>query len=223
MLVGPVGLVAAWVSGCPKPLFRLAFLSVRFILRVAGVRVIVRGTERIDSGQTYLFMSNHQSNIDPPLVFATIDREIRVLAKAELFRLPVFGSVLRTARFIPVHRGDRARAIAAVDKAAAALGEGNDFLVFPEGTRSPDGRLLPLKKGPFVMAIKAQVPIAPIVLQGTRRMMRKGSLRINPGVATIEFLEPVPTTGLGFEDRGALRDRVHRLMAAGLESSTELR
>lgn len=221
VLVGPLGMLAAWLSGSARPLYAIAFPVVRLALWLAGIRTQVRGKARLDSDTTYLFLVNHQSNIDPPLVFAVIGRRLRALAKASVFRLPVFGSVMRMAEFIPVQRDDRERAVRAVDQAALALRDGHDFLVFPEGTRSRDGRLLPLKKGPFVMAIKAQVDVVPIVLQGTRDMMRKGSMRIHPGVATLDFLEPVSTLGLRLSDRHALRDRVQDLMSAVLDRDAD--
>ena len=130
-------------------------------------------------------MANHGCNVDPPLLLFAIGRDIRALGKASLFHLPVLGWVLRTAGFVPVHRGDRERSFAAVDEAAAALARGYDFLVFGEGTRSRDGSLLPFKKGPFVMAIKAAVPVVPVAVSGTEALQPKGSFRIRRGNAAV--------------------------------------
>lgn len=223
VVAGPLGLLAAWISGSPRPLYALAFPSVRFVMRVAGVRLTVRGRDNLDPSTTYLFVANHVSNVDPPVLMVAIGRNIRALAKAEVFRLPVFGSVLRAADFPAVHRNDRERAMRAVDMAAAALREGHDFLVFAEGTRSPDGTVQAFKKGPFVMAIKAQVPVAPIVIRGTRAIQPKGSLRVRPGDVTAEFLPPVPTAGMEFDDRNALRRRVHEMMTAALADGSGVR
>lgn len=216
VVAGPLGLLASWLSGSPRPLFALALPAIRTTLRLAGVRVRVRGRERLTPGVAYVFAANHTSNADPPVLFVAIGRDVRVLGKAALFSIPLFGRILRRAGMIPVHRDDRERAIGAVDDAAAALRAGHDFLVFPEGTRSPDGRLQTLKKGPFVMAIKGVAPIVPVAVRGTRSIQPKGGVRIRPGEVLVEFLEPIPTAGLGLEDRDRLRDRVASALGAAL-------
>ncbi len=216
LLLGPIGLAAAWLARSPRPLYALAFPAVRLLLWIAGVRFRVEGRERLDPERTYLFVANHASNVDPPILLLAIGRDIKVIAKASLFRLPLFGWLLRVAGMVPVHRDDRERAIGAVELAAASLASGNDFLVFAEGTRSRDGRLLPLKKGPFVMAIKAGVPVVPVVLSGTREMMPKGTRRLRPGEARVRFLPPVSTRGLTFADRDVLRARVEAEMRRAL-------
>ena len=213
---GPVALLASWISGSSRPIFAVAFPAVRLALWVAGVSILVRGRERLDPEETYLFVANHVSNADPPVSFLAIGRHIRVLAKASLFGLPVFGSLLRAAEMIPVERDDRERAIQSVDLAAEALRAGCDFLIFAEGTRSADGRLQDLKKGPFVLAIKAGVPVVPMIVRGTREIQPKGSAAIRPGRAEVEFLAPVPTVGLTLEDRDDLRQRVARAMLRAL-------
>lgn len=216
LLLGPVGIIAALVSGSPRPIYALARPAMQLFFAIAGVRIEVGGRDRLDPRRTYVFCSNHVSNADPPAAYLAIGRDIRALGKDSLFRLPIFGRLLRIASFVPVQRGDRDQAVAAVDQAAAALRDGHDFLVFGEGTRSRDGRLLPLKKGPFVMAIKAQVPIAPMIIRGTREVWPRGSFRVRAGIVRIEFLEPVETTGLGYEDREGLRRRVEEQMAGAL-------
>lgn len=218
LIFGPPGILAAVVTGSPRPIFWLATPLVRSALAVAGVRIRVVGRERLAESQTYLFAANHLSNADPPVLYVAIARHIRVLAKAQLFRIPVFGTVLRRAGMVAVERENRERAIAAVEEAAQALRAGHDFLVFAEGTRSVDGRLQPLKKGPFVMAIKAGVPVAPVIVRGTRAVQPKGSSVIRPGTVEVEFLPPVSTAGLAFEDREQLRDRVAAVMMEALES-----
>jgi 1-acyl-sn-glycerol-3-phosphate acyltransferase len=216
LLLGPIGIVAALASGSARPIYAIASPAMRLFFAIAGVRLEVSGRDRLDPGRTYVFCSNHVSNADPPAAYLAIGRDIRALGKASLFHLPIFGRLLRIAGFVPVERGDREQAVAAVDQAAAALRQGFDFLVFGEGTRSRDGRLLPLKKGPFVMAIKAQVPVAPMTIRGTREVWPRGSLRVRSGRVRIEFLDPVETAGLGYDDREALRRGVETAMAAAL-------
>lgn len=218
-IAGAVGLLAAWITGSPRMLYVFAFPIARGLVWVAGIRLRVIGRDRLDPETTYVFVANHASNVDPPLAFVAIGRSIRALAKAAVFKLPVFGAVLRAAQFPPVHRDDRERGIRAIDMAAEGLRKGHDFLVFAEGTRSKDGRLQTFKKGPFVMAIKAQVPVVPVVIRGTHRIQPKGRLAITPGVAEIEFLSPIPTDGLVFGDRNELRDRAHAAVSRALDAA----
>ena len=215
-LLGPPGIVAALLTGSARPIYGLARPAIGWFFAIAGVRIEVSGHARLDSSTPYVFCCNHVSNADPPATFLAIGRDIRVLAKASLFRVPIFGRLLRIIGAVPVERGDRERAIASVDEAAGALRAGHDFLVFGEGTRSRDGVLLPLKKGPFVMAIKAQAPVAPMIIRGTREVWPRGSFRVRAGVIRIQFLDPVSTAGLTFEDREDLRRRVESEMAAEL-------
>lgn len=218
LLCAPVGLIASWVSGSAGPLYAIAFPAVRSALQVAGIRVQIHGRERLDPDRPYLFVSNHVSNVDPPVLLVAIGRRIRVLAKDSVFRIPLFGAVLRRAGMVPIHRDDRERSFRAVDAAAEALAAGHDFLVFAEGTRSLDGRLQPLKKGPFVMALKAGVPVVPVAIRGSGRIQPKGSPWIRPGVVAVHFLDPVPTAGLTLGDRDDLRLRVHGALAAALDA-----
>ena len=216
MAFGPAGLFVSWVTGSARPLHVLSRLTIRVILRLAGIRVVVSGRERLDPDQTYMFVSNHVSNLDPPVAYVATDRDVRTFTKIEVFRLPIFGRVMRRAEFPAVDRGDRRKAIAALKAAASALAEGHDFLAFPEGTRSETGALGEFKKGPFVMAIQGGVPVAPFVLHGTRDLLPKGSRRLAAGVVEVEFLEPVPTAHLSIKDRDVLLAEVRAMVAASL-------
>ncbi|MFW6198221.1 MAG: lysophospholipid acyltransferase family protein [Acidobacteriota bacterium] len=216
--VGPVALLAALALRSAGPVYATASPCVRLLVWLAGIEVRVRGREHVDPRRNYLFVANHQSNVDPPILFLSIGRRIKFLAKASLFRLPVLGRAMKVAEFVPVDRQDRERAIRAVDVAADALRRGHDFLVFAEGTRSPDGHLLPFKKGPFVMAIEAGVAVVPVVVRGTRAIQPKGAVALRPGIAEVTFLPPVPVDGLGYEDRTVLLERVRDRMASVLEA-----
>jgi 1-acyl-sn-glycerol-3-phosphate acyltransferase len=213
---GPAGLLASWLSGSVRPLHKLSRLAIRVILRLGGVRLVVTGSERLAADETYMFVGNHVSNLDPPVSYVAIARDVRTFTKVEVFRLPIFGRVIRRAGFPAIDRSDRRKAIAALSAASAALAEGHDFLAFPEGTRSETGALGEFKKGPFVMAIQASVPVAPFVLCGTRDRLPKGSQRLSAGVVEVEFLEPVPTAHLSFEHRDELREEVRTAIAAAL-------
>jgi len=143
-------------------------------------------------------------------------RRIAALLKESLFKWPIVGQAFTLAHFIPVNRRDRESAIASVEKAAATMRLGQSFLIYPEGTRSPDGRLQDFKKGAVILAIKASVPIVPVLCSGAQRIMAKRSMVIHPGEILVEFLEPIDASKYKWEERDVLNQRVHDAMAAGL-------
>lgn len=208
ILVGLPALLIARIAGSPTVLYRVGQGGAWIGLKLAGVRYRVVGRQNVDPEQNYVFMPNHQSNLDPSVVMLGIGRDLRFMAKASLFRIPVLGQAMLGGGFVPVERDKREKAVAAVEAAAGELRRGHDFLIFPEGTRSRDGRMLPLKKGPFILAIKAQVPIVPVAVRGTCDLWPKGSMRIRSGGVTLEILDPIPTEGLEADSRHALRDMV---------------
>jgi 1-acyl-sn-glycerol-3-phosphate acyltransferase len=171
--------------------------------------------DRIPGG-VCLFAANHTSAADAPAVVGAIPRRIAVLLKESLFKWPIVGQVFRSAHFIPVNRGVRESAIASVEKATEAMKAGQSFLIYPEGTRSPDGRLQEFKKGAVVMAIKAGVPIVPVACSGAQRVMEKRSLVIHPGEILVEFLPPIEASKYSLEERDILNQAVHDAMAAAL-------
>jgi 1-acyl-sn-glycerol-3-phosphate acyltransferase len=161
-------------------------------VRAAGIKIEIRGLENIPAGRSCIFMSNHVSNLDPPVLIPLIPGRSSVLLKKELMSIPILGRAMRMAKFIPVERGSRRDAAkASVEAAAEALRSGLHIIVYPEGTRSKDGRLSTFKKGPFFLAQETQAPIIPIALSGTQTMMRKGSYAIRPGVARIQLLPAI--------------------------------
>jgi 1-acyl-sn-glycerol-3-phosphate acyltransferase len=214
-ILGTPLLVYALISGNTDPLYNVGVSCARFAMRLGGVTLDVRGREKIPRGQALVFMANHESNIDPPAIFACLP-PVLVLAKKESFRIPILGPAMRLRGFVPVDRKDRERAIEAVEQACKALRGGHSFVVFPEGTRSPDGRLQPLKKGGFIMALKAGAPIVPVSLSGTRRIMRKGDAAIHPGTIRITFHEPIRTLGGSLDDRDELIEEVRQALLSGL-------
>src|ERR1700730_18555947 len=215
LLVGPPLLVYTLISRNPDPLYWAGINGVMFFVRAVGVRVRVVGTERIPAG-TCLFVANHTSSADAPAVVGASPRGIAILLKESLLTYPIVGQAFRLAQFIPVNRKDRDSALESLEKAIESLRAGQSFLIYPEGTRSPDGRLQEFKKGAVVMAIKAGVPIVPVACSGAHRVMRKRSLKIYPGEILVEFLDPIDPSGYSFDQRDALNDRVHDAMAAGL-------
>src|SRR5712664_2339210 len=187
LIVGPPLLVYTLITRNPDPIYWAGVRGVMFFVRAVGVRVRVTGLERIPSG-TCLFVVNHTSSADAPAVVGAIPRRIAILLKQSLFRYPIVGQAFQLAQFIPVDRAKHDSAVASVEKAVAAMRSGQSFLIYPEGTRSPDGRLQEFKKGAVVLAIKAGVPIVPMVCSGAHLVMRKRSLKIYHGEILVEFL-----------------------------------
>lgn len=185
-------------------------------VKAAGIRVRLEGLENVQPGVRYIFLSNHVSNLDPPILLPRIPGKTSVFLKRELMKIPLLGTAMRMGKFIPVSRGNsREEAKQSVDAAADALNSGLHITVFPEGTRSADGSLLPFKKGAFFLAEETGAPIIPVVISGTERMMPKGSQRIKPGEAYIRFLAPIrPQDAASRED---LMERVRTAMEQELK------
>ncbi|MGH9452234.1 MAG: lysophospholipid acyltransferase family protein [Terriglobia bacterium] len=208
-------LLYTMLSGDSDLLYRAGVLGARLAVRLAGVRLAVSGRERIPSGRAVVFMANHQSNCDPPAIIGLLP-PVLMLAKEEFFRVPILGPAMRLGGFIPIDRRSREKAFQAIDRAAAALAAGHSFLVFPEGTRSEAGRLLPFKKGIFIMAVKAGAPIIPISISGSRKIMPKGKVLITPGEVRVTFHDPVMTEGFVPEQTGAVEAAVRESIISGL-------
>jgi len=215
ILAGIPLLIYTVISKNPDALYWVGVRGVMFFVRAVGVRVRVAGIERIPAG-TCLFVANHTSTADAPAVVGAIPRRIAILLKKSLFAYPIVGQAFHLAHFIPVDRSNQESAIASLERAIEAMRGGQSFLIYPEGTRSPDGRLQEFKKGAVVMAIKAGVPIVPMACSGAHRVMQKRSLEIHPGEVLVEFLPPIDASGYSFEDREELNARVHDALAAGL-------
>jgi 1-acyl-sn-glycerol-3-phosphate acyltransferase len=215
LVVGPPLLVYTLITRKPDAIYWAGIKGVMFFIRTVGVHVRVRGRERIPPG-VCLFVANHTSAADAPAVVGAIPRRIAILLKESLFKWPIVGQAFWLAHFIPVNRTMHESAVASIDKAAEAMRSGQSFLIYPEGTRSPDGRLQRFKKGAVVMAIKAGVPIVPMVCSGAHKIMEKHSLVIRPGDMQVEFLEPIETSNYSIDERDVLIDRVYDAMAAAL-------
>ncbi|HEY7838063.1 MAG TPA: lysophospholipid acyltransferase family protein [Terriglobales bacterium] len=164
--------------------------GARLLLALAGVRVVVEG-ETNAAGPAPIFMANHQSNLDPPVLLAHLPGNLAFLAKKELFSVPVLGTVLRAGQLFPVDRTDRNAARASITLAAAGVRAGRPLLIFPEGTRTRTGELLPFKKGAFYLVEQAQAPVVPITITGSGTLMPPGSWRIRSGVVRVQIHPPV--------------------------------
>jgi 1-acyl-sn-glycerol-3-phosphate acyltransferase len=201
---------------------RDAFLAYgRWMMRVdrvvLGIRLETKGRERLDRGTPYVFMANHASFLDGPLLMTVLDRPARVIVKRFVFRIPVLGPGMKFAGYVSVDREGAGEGRAVVARAARLIRErGYSFLIFPEGTRSWDGCLRPFRRGGFFLALEAGTPIVPVSVHGARELMPRGKLFIRGGPVSITFHEPVPVSGYTPETMPQLMDRVRHAVSSAL-------
>lgn len=210
----PFLILRTWLAGNPNAMYRVSMRFCRFIVRLVGIDVRTEGIENIPPGAC-IFAANHASNLDGVILLPAIPRRISLLAKRELFRLPVLGLGMRLARFVAVDRAGK-QAAAGVATAVSTLKEGLSVFVFPEGTRSPDGRLQPFKKGAFAMAIEAGAPIVPVAIAGTNRLLPRDKWIVHAGEVVVRFGPAVDTAEYTARERGELLARVESIVAAAL-------
>lgn len=222
LIAGPPLLLAAFATGNPGPLYAAGRGGVKLGLLLCGIKVRAEGMEHLQRNRAAVYAVNHTSNVEPPLLFDLLHElfpRLRILYKAELRKLPILVRAFDLGGFVPLERGNPEQSLPAIERAADALRAGNSFLIFPEGTRSRSGELLPFKKGGFIMAIQAQAPIVPVAIMGGRNAMRKGSAFVRPVRVSVRIGQPVPTTGLTVDDRDELvarvRGDVQRLLDQG--------
>ena len=215
LVFGPPLILLTLITKSATLMYWTGVKMVVWVTRIAGEKVTVEGVENIPTG-VCLFAANHTSNADAPAIVGAIPRRIAILGRKSLFDIPIVGYAFHLAKFVPVDRENRDAALDSVKVAVQYMREGSSFLVYPEGTRSADGRLRRFKKGSFVIAIEAGIPIVPVACAGAHRIMKKNSLIIRPGRVKVRFGKPIDASAYTIEQRDELALRVHAAVAAEL-------
>lgn len=209
-----IGFPWTFITGDVTVLYRMSMWGALTGVRLAGVKLETVGLDRIDPSRTYIFMSNHVSNIDPPLMLPLIPKRTSVMARNDLFNYPLLGKAMKLGSLVPVDRKNREAGIAAVRAASDVIHKGINMTIYVEGGRSFDGRLLPFKKGPFYLATECAVPVVPVTIVGTHHVMPKGRFAIKPGKVTVIFHDPIEPKDFG--DRDQLKAKVRKVINSGL-------
>ncbi len=209
LILGAPFVLFCLISKVSAPLFVIAKWALRVSRAVLGVEVETSGLDRFDAGGTYIFMANHASFLDGPMVFAIIPQSVRVILKKSIFAFPVLGWILIAAGFVPVDRRAGGGGVHSIERAVRDMKEqGHSFLIFPEGTRSLDGKLGRFRRGGFFLAVGAGAPIVPISIRGTFELMPKGRFGSKRGTVSVEFHAPIPVEGYSVGDMDELVDKV---------------
>jgi 1-acyl-sn-glycerol-3-phosphate acyltransferase len=217
---GVIAIIVSFFTRTGNPVHIIARIWAQSILVVSRVHVSVKGLSNIEPGKSYIYMANHQSNFDIPVLLGYLPVQFRWLAKAELFKIPVFGRAMLGAGYVKIDRFDQESAFESINEVARKMKDGVSVMIFPEGTRSKDGSIRPFKKGGFVMAVDSGVPIVPVVIRGTWPIMAKGSLRINRGEVEMALAKPIDTSGYSRETKEDLMERVRTVICQGFNGLT---
>jgi len=209
-----IGFPWTFISGDIRVLYRMFMIGAWNGVRLAGVRVETVGLDQLDPSRSYIFMSNHVSNVDPPILIPLIPRRTSVMVKKELFNYPILGRAMRMGSLVPVDRGNRDAGIAAVRAAKEVVQQGLNMTIFVEGKRSFDGKLLPFKKGPFYLAMECGVPVVPVTIVGTHYIMPKTRFAIKEGTVRVIFHSPIVPQD--FVSRECLMEKVRAAIESGL-------
>ncbi|OCC16431.1 1-acyl-sn-glycerol-3-phosphate acyltransferase [Dissulfuribacter thermophilus] len=195
IILATIGLLISFFSSKgPDVLHNLGRLWSKIIFKAARSKIDVRGQEHIPHGTPVVFASNHQSQFDIPALYLAIPIQFRFVVKKELFKIPLFGLAMKRAGYVPIDRTGGKKAVKSLRAAVRRIKSGTSVVVFPEGTRSPDGKLLPFKTGALLVALKSGVPIVPIGIKGTHKILPKGSLWVRPGEVQVSIGRPIDTT-----------------------------
>lgn len=209
-----IGFPWTFLTGDIRLLYRMFTWGAYAGVWLTGVRVEIMGRDQLDISRSYIFMSNHVSNLDPPIQIPLIPRQTSVMVKRELFKTPILGAAMLMGSLVPVDRGNREAGIEAVVAAKKVIQQGINMMIYVEGKRSFDGKMLPFKKGPFYLAMECGVPVVPMTIVGTHEAWPKGQFGINPGKVKVIFHPPIEPKDFG--SREELMEKVRRTIESGL-------
>jgi 1-acyl-sn-glycerol-3-phosphate acyltransferase len=219
LFAASIGMLLEMIFRWKGILYILGHGGVRLGLALAGIKVRIAGRGNIPLGRAAVYCANHQSNVDPPILFTALHPRMHIVYKAEINAIPLLARAFQHGGFVPIERRNKEAAMRSLEAGARSIRDGNSFLIFPEGTRSQTGEMLPFKKGGFLMALKAQAPIVPVAISGGRDAMQRGSRIIRPVTVSIRVGTPIETTGMQMADRDALiamvRAGIEALLAEG--------
>ena len=216
-LLAPFLIALRLLTGNENMIYAPVRWFVRLGLALVGVKVEVSGLEKLEPAQSYIFTPNHQSLIEVPLFVTYLGRNPAYLAKKEVFKYPIFGYGIGLMGVIPVDRRNSPSAVESAKAATELLRRGKSYVVYPEGTRSPDGRLLPFKKGAFMMAIEAGVAVVPVTVSGATRIMPKAKVEVHPSTVRLTIHDPIPTAGYSRDNVGELVAHTRRQVLSALD------
>ncbi len=224
IIIGISVILVGWVNPYSQAVNILGRIWSRSILWAAGAKVIVEGLENIDPNTSYVIMGNHQSHFDVPAIFCSVKTlTIRFFTKRELFSIPLFGWAMKFAGMIKIDRSNRKKAIESMNQAVDATHKGVSLVVFPEGTRSSDGEFQKFKKGGFVISIRGDIPILPVSVSGSRLILKKHTLKVDPGVIKIVFGKPVETKEYGQENKSDLIAKLQEIIEGNMDQEVNER
>ena len=212
-------ILVSFVTAGGDTVHKIGRIWAKCILALSNIRVTVKGFSNLKPGRSYIYMANHMSNFDIPVLQAYLPVQFRWLAKAELYKIPVFGYAMKRAGYISIDRSDRKSAIESLNKAVNIIRDGVSVVIFPEGTRSSTHNIQPFKKGGFFLAVDSGVPIIPIIIHGTERIMPKKQLLIKPGNVTLEIAKPINSSDYTRKTKDDLMDKIRDIFLKSFEKS----
>ena len=211
-------LVSFVTAGGDTP-HKVGRIWAKCILALSNIRVTVKGLSNLKPGRSYIYMANHMSNFDIPVLQAYLPVQFRWLAKAELYKIPIFGYAMKRAGYISIDRSDRESAIESLNKAVKIIRDGVSVIIFPEGTRSRTNTVQPFKKGGFFLAVDSGVPVIPIIIHGTGRIMPKKQMSIKPGNVTLEIEKPINSSDYTRKTKDDLIEKVRGIILKSFEKN----
>jgi 1-acyl-sn-glycerol-3-phosphate acyltransferase len=212
-----MAILVSFVNAGGKTAHKVGRIWAKCILSLSNIRVTVKGISNLKPGRSYIFMANHMSNFDIPILQAYLPVQFTWLAKAELYKIPIFGYAMKRAGYISIERSDRKSAIESLNKAAKTIRDGVSVIIFPEGTRSRTNNVQPFKKGGFFLALDSGVPIIPVIIHGTGQIMPKKKMLITPGNVTLEIAKPINSSDYTRKTKDDLMKKVRDIILKSFE------